>query len=219
MATVGDMPKMTDYVREAFRRRERPWRRVELPEWWTIATWAGAAGIAAILVAGALTGGSEGATKSGGAVHRFTPQTLDPRSATTAPSSTLSPTASPSAAPTSSASASVDFTDSTPVQVRQTGGGTTVVPAGARNLALAAARAKVTGVWTGIPTTSAAHPAAPPPAPSPDVAVGHLSVQDPAVTGNSRYRFTAKVKRAGGRAHAVRILVEAGQGGYVVQGH
>lgn len=203
---------MTDYVREGFRRRPRPWQRAELPEWWNIAIWAGVAGIVAILAAGALTGG-ESKTAAAGKPRPYAPQTLDPRGASAPPSTagTPAPTASP-AAP-----ASRDFTDATPVQVRVTGGGTTVVPAGARNLALAAARAKANGALTGIPLAGAAPPTVAPAGPAPGTAVADLTVADPAKTGNTRYRFAAKVKRAGGRAHAVRILVEPSQDGYVVR--
>jgi hypothetical protein len=216
MATVGGMPKMTDYVREGFRRRQRPWQRVELPEWWNVAIWAGAAGIIAILLAGALNGGGSATTNSGSNAPRYAPQTLNPASASAPPSSRSTP--GPTASPSVPATASRDFTDSTAVQIAVTGGGATVVPAGARNLALAAARAAANGAWTGIPMAGAARPTAPPPAPSPGTTVRHLTVEDPAVTGNTRYRFAALVRRTGARTHAVRILVEPDQDGYVVRG-
>ncbi|GAA3973887.1 hypothetical protein GCM10023085_65480 [Actinomadura viridis] len=218
------MPKITDYVRAGFRRRRRPWHHTELPEWWDVAVWVGGVGVIALLVLSALferDDPSAGPAAGGGGAPRYVVQTLDPRgpSATPGPGGGGASTAPTGSPPTGSAPAGVsakDFTASAAVRVPVTGGGTTVVPAGARNVAAAAARATATGDWAGIPFIGAARPPAAPARPG--SVVGTLTVADPTVTGNDQYRFSATIARDGtARPEAVQITVGRGPSGYAIR--
>lgn len=209
---------MTDYVREGFRRRQRPWDRTELPEWWDVAVWVAAVGVIAVLIFSAAAGGSG---SSGTSAHddggsHYAVQTLSPQPAapSTAPGVPTGP-AEPS--PTEPAPAgSHDFSASAAVRVPVTGGGATVVPTGARDVALAAARAAATGDWRGIPFVGQARPPATR-APR-GTLVGQVTVADPAVTGNSRYEFSATVQQAGtAKRSVVQIVVERGTSGYAIR--
>jgi hypothetical protein len=212
------MPKMTDYVREGFRRRQRPWDRTELPEWWDVAVWTAAVGVIAVLVfsAAAGRGGSSGTAAQNDRGASYAVQTLGPQ--TPAASTALGVPAAP-AEPTPTDSAPVgfhDFSASAAVRVPVTGGGTTVVPAGARNVALAAARAATTGDWRGIPLVGKARP---PAAQAPTRSLlGQFTVADPAVTGNSRYEFSATFQEAGtAQRSVVQIVVERATSGYAIR--
>ncbi|MFF5259910.1 hypothetical protein ACFY4C_13260 [Actinomadura viridis] len=230
------MPKITDYVRAGFRRRRRPWHHTELPEWWDVAVWVGGVGVIALLVLSVLFGRDEpsgGPAAGGGGAPRYVVQTLDPRGpsaapgpgggAPTAPTGSVPTGSTPTgsvptgSAPTAPAGVSAkDFTASAAVRVPVTGGGTTVVPAGARNVASAAARATATGNWAGIPFIG---PARPPAAPArPGSVVGTLTVADPTVTGNDQYRFSATIARDGSaRPDLVQITVGRGPSGYAIR--
>ncbi|GAA2404307.1 hypothetical protein GCM10010191_10040 [Actinomadura vinacea] len=216
------MPKVTDYVREGFRRRQRPWDRTELPEWWDVAIWFAVGGVVLMLVAGAALGRgkSSGGGTAGAEPPRYTVQTLDPRGSGAAPGSpgaTPSASAAPSRTPPAGVSAK-DFTASAAMQVPVTSGGTTVVPAGARNVAMAAAKATATGNWNAIPFVGSARPS-PARSPTPQGSVvGEITVADPSVTGNSQYRFSATITHGGQAApYVVRILVERNQSGYAIR--
>jgi hypothetical protein len=89
-----------------------------------------------------------------------------------------------------------------------------VVPAGARNLAQAAARAAATGDWNGIPLTDRSSAGA---VRTPEGSVvGDISVTDPAVTGNSVYLFGATIRHGPGEPpYRIKITVERTQSGYV----
>lgn len=220
MPTVNDMPRMTDYVRKGFNRRKRPWDQVDLPEWWGLATWAALFGLIAMVLIGAVLSEGErsGASEdTAGGAPRPAVQSINPYSA--------SPSVVPeSAAPTTPAStpqdpsppsaASEGFAATGAVQVPMTGGGTAVVPAGARNVARAAAEAEATGVWTGIPLTAGGAPPKARPNPQGSV-VAEVTVADPRVTGSNLYVFTAGVRRdPASRPVAVQIEVERGTTGY-----
>jgi hypothetical protein len=215
------MPKVTDYVREGFRRRQRPWDRAELPEWWDVAVWVGGIAVVAVLVVSAVAGGggSSDTSSAGDGGQRYAVQTLVPESGAVSaePGAPTAPTAPAVPSPTASAPVqSNDFSASAAVQVPVTGGGTTVVPAGARNVALAAATAAATGDWQGIPFTGEAQ--APAPSAPRGTLVGQVTVADPAVTGNSRYEFSATIQQAGtAQRSALHIVVERDTSGYAVR--
>lgn len=212
------MPKLTDYVREGFKRRARPWDRAELPEWWDLAMWAGLAGVILMLVVGALLdrGGTDrppGGTAGG--MPPYAVQSLNPYAS--AGSGTRPGPRPPAGTGTASPMTSTDFAATAPARVQVTGGGTTVVPAGARNVALAAARATATGDWSGIPYIGTGRPPKAKKTPAGSV-VGALTVADPATTGNAQYLFSATVRHgAAARPYLVRIAVERGVSGYAVR--
>jgi hypothetical protein len=214
------MPKLTDYARQGFRRR-RLFQDTELPEWWSIAVWAGVGGVVLMLVVSAVfdRGGSSGSATTGGEAPRYQVQTLDPRSLSISPSpggATPTASASPSQVLPTGVSPK-DFTATAPAKVAVTGGGTTVVPAGALNLASAAATATVTGNWKGIPFIGAARPSPAKSMPR-GSAVQGITVADPAQTGNSQYVFSATITHAGGaRPDVVEVLVEPDGDGYAMR--
>ncbi|MBC6458083.1 hypothetical protein [Actinomadura sp. HBU206391] len=214
------MPKITDYVREGFDRRSRPWDRTELPEWWDLVVWVALAGVIAMLLLGAVFGRGGSSEDAGGDERRFAVRSLNPYTVTPAPSAdeaasatpgTGAPSPAPGEAPTE------DFTATAAVRVPVTGGGTTVVPAGARNVAFAAATAEATGDWTGILFVGAARPSAAPAYPRGSVA-GEITVKDPRVTGTGQYLFSATITRDGNAAsRRVEITVERGPDGYAIR--
>jgi hypothetical protein len=211
------MPKITDYVREGFKRRQRPWDRTELPEWWNIAVWAGVVVVVGAILLGAIfdSGSSSGDADAGAPAYPV--RTLNPygTDASPDPSASAAASADPSADP-SSAPADGDFTVTAAAQVPMTGGGTAVVPVGARNVASAAATAEATGDWAAIPFTGGAKRPGRARTPLGSV-IGQTTVQDPAVTGNSQYVFTAKITRGGtAAAHYVQITVEFADGSYAI---
>ncbi|QKG23354.1 hypothetical protein [Actinomadura verrucosospora] len=219
------MPKLTDYARKGYNRRRRPWESAELPEWWDAAVWVAGGGIVVVLVLSALLGGGGGRTSSASGDSGARPypvQTLGSRP-TEGTGASPSPGGTGSAAPPVPAGEQVkDFTATAAVQVPVTGGGTTVVPAGARNVALAAARATATGDWSGIPFSGTGRPTRPATGaagrPARQAAVSRLTVADPAVTGNSEYRFSATITGAGGaQPSVVPITVERDESGYAVR--
>jgi hypothetical protein len=201
------MPKLTDYVREGFRKRRRPWEGTELPEWWNILVWVALAAVCGMLALSAIFDDGPGS----GATQRRRPyvvQTVDPYPKVTAPS--------PSGTPGRSRA---DFSTDAPVRVAKTGGGTAVVPAGARNVALAGANAEATGVWSGIPLTGAMTPGTAPRTPHGRV-IGDITVQDPALTGTGSYVFSATITHdAVSRSYRVRITVGRTPRGYAVLAH
>ncbi|MBO2465320.1 hypothetical protein [Actinomadura violacea] len=220
------MPKLTDYARKGFNRRRRPWESAELPEWWDAAVWVAAGGVVVVLVLSALLGGggrTSGASGDSGA-RPYPVQTLGARP-TEGAGASPSPGGTGSTAPAPSVPAGEqvkDFTATAAVQVPVTGGGTTVVPAGARNVALAAARATATGNWSGIPFSGTGRPTGSATGaagrPARQAAVSGLTVADPAVTGNSEYRFSATITGAGGaKPSVVPITVERDVSGYAVR--
>jgi len=204
--TVYGMAKMTDYVREGFGKRRRPWSNTDLPEWWDLAVWVALAGaVGAVVISVALGGGFSGKATQTQSAPQYKVQTLNPF-------------ASPSASPTTSVPSTfsaTDFSATAAVQVAITGGGTTVVPAGAHNVALAAARAAATGDWTGIPLLGK-HRAG---RRTPDgTVIGDVTVADPAVTGSGSYLFSAKISHHGTtRPYLVQIAVEQSASGYGIR--
>ncbi|OLT35465.1 hypothetical protein BJF79_32420 [Actinomadura sp. CNU-125] len=130
------MPKMTDYVRAGFDRRRRPWDRAELPEWWDLVVWAGLAALIAMLLLGAVFGRDDASGAATGDDAGFAVRTLNPHTFTPAPTPSGDGPASSGEPPGGD-----DFTATAPCGTPMTGGGTAVVPAGARNAALAAAEA------------------------------------------------------------------------------
>ncbi|MEV0662583.1 hypothetical protein ACIBI3_22970 [Actinomadura luteofluorescens] len=215
------MPKMTDYARKGFRRR-RLFQDTDLPEWWNIAVWAGVCGIVLMLAVSAVLdhGESSGTPTTGREVPRYQVQTLDPRSLTASPSpGAETPTASgaPSQVLPTGVSAN-DFTATAAAKAPVTGGGTTVVPAGALNLATAAARATVSGNWKGIPFIGTARPSSAKKGMPRGSAVQGITVADPSRTGNSQYLFSATIKGPGGaRPEVVELLVEPDGRGYALR--
>lgn len=215
------MAKMTDYVREGFDRRRRPWDGTELPEWWNLAVWVALAAVGAAIVFAALTDreGSAPAPEADGPSPRFSIQAMNPYKPSPTPGRTASGTPSPAASglPPSPGEPGRDFTAIAPVQVRMAQGGTVPVPAGARDLALAAAKALATGDWTGIPLAGTATPGAAPKTPTGSVA-GELTVTDPKVTGNTRYVFSTSIRHdPAARPYEVKISVERAGSGYAVR--
>ena len=219
------MAKLTDYVRKGYRRRQRPWEATELPEWWGLATWIGAACVVVMLVVSALLARGETATgaEAGDAeAPRYPVETLNPGMLTASPGSG-SPGASSSAGARPSQSPPVELTAESfkatnAVRVAKSGGGSAIVPAGARNVALAAARATAIGDWSGIPFIGARPTPTRGPTPQGSV-VGELTVADPTVTGNSQYRFTAKITHGGGeKPYDLTIPVEWNGDGYAIRG-
>ncbi|MEO3826349.1 hypothetical protein [Actinomadura sp. B10D3] len=218
------MAKITDYARQGFRRRPRPWNSAELPEWWDAAAWLGVVAVVVMLVSGAVFADDRspgGAAAAGDDAPRYAPETLGspglgappaPGDGSAAP---VPPASPPAGVPTGTSAEGFASTAATRVPI--TGGGTAVVPAGALNVALAAARARATGNWAGIPFAGAERPA--PTAPSPHgVVVGEVTVEDPAATGNTQYRFSARIARGGGaRPETARFVVELGMNGYAIR--
>ena len=215
------MPKLTDYVREGYRRRQRPWDRTELPEWWDVAIWVAVAAVVLMLVVGGVLSrdDSPAADNTGKAPPAYPVQTLNPSALASPGSGSAPPSGAANASPEPPVELNPESFEATnAVQVQMTGGGTTVVPAGARNVALAAARAAATGDWKGIPFIGTARPPAPQ-TPTPQGSVrGEITVADPSVTGNSQYRFTAQVTHGGNaNPRAVRLLVERNGSGYAIR--
>lgn len=202
------MPKLTDYVREGFRRRRRPWESAELPGWWQVLAWVALAAVCGILALSAI---SDRGSRSSAAQRRspYAVQTINPYpSVSTAPS--------PSSTPGRS---HADFTAGAPVQVAKTGGGMAVVPAGARNVALAAAKAEATGVWSDVPLIGGTTPSAAPQTPGGQV-IGDITVEDPATTGTGSYVFSAAITHdAVSRSYLARITVERSTQGYALLAH
>ncbi|WP_395105143.1 hypothetical protein [Actinomadura sp. SCN-SB] len=212
------MPKMTDHVRAGFKRRRRPWEAVELPEWWTLAIWAGLAGVVVALVVSGLAarGGSGGATAGAGAV-RYTIQPVNPHRVAPTREAASPEAAGADAPPGPSQAPRVpshgDFGATAPVRVPRTGGGMATIPAGAWNLALAAARAAATGDWTGVPVRGDAGGVVKSPEGS---VVGTVTVEDPAVTGPGLHRFSATITHGPAEPpYRVAIDVERDRSGFV----
>lgn len=214
------MPKLTDYVRQGYRRRRRPWDESELPEWWSLAAWIGVGCIVVLLGISAVLARDDTAQarNAGGGAARYPVETLNPSSL----ASPGSEGASPSGSPGPSQSPPVELTPESfratnAVRVPMSGGGSAVVPAGARNVALAAARAAATGDWKGVPFIGTRPTRTSTPTPQGSV-VGELTVADPTVTGNSQYRFTAKITRGGGEEpYDLTIPVERDGTGYAIR--
>ncbi|WP_141578176.1 hypothetical protein [Actinomadura sp. WMMA1423] len=215
------MPKLTDYARQGFRRR-RLAKETELPEWWNIAVWAGVGGIVLMLVVGAVLdrGDSSGAATAANQAPRYPVQTLDPRALSASPTpddTTPTAPAGPSQALPTGVSAK-DFTATAAARVLMTGGGATVVPAGALNVASAAAKATVSGDWKGIPFIGTARPSPAKVRMPPGSAVKGITVADPTRTGNSQYLFSATITHPGGaRPDVVDLLVEPDGDGYAMR--
>ncbi|MEV0405838.1 hypothetical protein [Actinoallomurus sp. NPDC050550] len=210
------MPKMTDYVREGFNRRRRPWHRAELPEWWNLAVWVGLAGIGGMLLISALLdpGGSTD-TPDATQPPAYSVQKINPYATPSASGGSAAGTPTPDASSPAQGGPTEDFASTAAVQVPKAGGGTAVVPAGARNVALAAAKAAATGDWTGIPFIGRARP--PKARRTPQGSVGQLTVTDPAITGNAQYLFSATITHgAPDKAYQYRIAVESDQSGYAI---
>jgi hypothetical protein len=217
------MPKMTDYVREGFDKRRRPWESSELPEWWNLMVWVALAVIGAILLVSMLfTRGSSRHTEQ--SPHRYAVQTLNPYATPTAatssaPAGPSGPATGPASGPASPPAAftAADFAATAPAQVPLTGGGSAVVPTGARNVGLAAAKAAATGDWTGIPLAGTAKP--PKSARTPQgLVIGQVTVTDPSVTGTNTYMFSATVSHDGGaKPYLVQITVERTSRGYAIR--
>lgn len=215
-ATVNGMPKMTDYVRQGFKRRRGPWHDTELPEWWNLVVWAALAGVVVSIGFGVLVDSGGTPTTADGGSSRYVIQTVNPYTASPAPADTA-PTA-PTMPTRGSDGPDTDFTATAAVQVPMTeGGGTAPVPIGARNLATAAARAMATGDWTGIPLAGTGTPSPAPTTPTGSL-VGEVTVADPRVSGNSRYLFSASIRHeATAEPYEVRIAVERAGAGYAVR--
>jgi hypothetical protein len=217
-ATVNDMPKMTDYVREGFNRRRRPWHRAELPEWWNLAVWVALAGIGVMLLVSALLDPS-GSTGAPDATQppAYSVQKINPYATPSASGGSTAGTPTPDASSPAQGGPTGDFASTAAVQVPKTGGGTAVVPAGARNVALAAAKAAATGDWTGIPFTGHAKPPKARRTPQGSV-VGQLTVTDPAITGNNLYLFSTTITHGGAaKPYQYRVAVEGDQSGYAIR--
>lgn len=202
------MPKLTDYVRQGFRKRRRVWNGGELPEWWDLLVWGALALVGVMLVVGAIfDGGSSEDTARRRPAYLV--QTVNPY---------VTPSAAdpvPSSTPGHSAA---DFAAAAPVQVAQTGGGTAIVPAGARDVASAAANAEATGSWSGIPLTGTTRPRAAHRTPHGRV-IGTITVEDPTVTGNGSYVFSATITHGtAARSYLVKITVQRTPEGYAVLG-
>ncbi|WP_345361453.1 hypothetical protein [Actinoallomurus liliacearum] len=228
------MPKMTDYVREGFNRRRGPWHRTELPEWWNLAVWVSLAAVGLILLLSALLEpDSSTDTTSSSQPPAYSVQKINPYATPSASSESTAGTPTPDASgstgsgsaagtPAPGASGSTgsgstgDFAATAAVQVPKVGGGTAVVPAGARNVASAAAKAAATGDWTGIPFIGRTRPPKAHRTPQGSV-IGQLTVTDPAVTGNTLYLFSATITHGGAaKAYQYRVAVERDQSGYAV---
>jgi hypothetical protein len=212
------MPKMTDYVRQGFKRRQRPWDQAELPEWWNLVIWAALLAVVAAVAVGAVIDRGRPPEEVSGSSRRYTVQTVNPYAPSPTSTSTTStaPTA-PTAPAQGTDGTGMDFTATAAVQVRMTKGGTIPVPAGARDLAIAAARAMATGDWAGIPLIGAVTPSPAPPTPTGSV-VGEVTVTDPRVTGNSRYLFSASIRHdPNAKPYPVEIAVERAGSGYAVR--
>jgi hypothetical protein len=217
MPTVNGMPKITDYVREGFNRRQRPWDRAELPEWWGLVVWVGFAGVTAALLLGAMFGHDGSSDDAAEQSPPYSVQTLTPYIAPPPPARATPAAPTPGAADPAAGAPTGDFTATAAAQVPLTGGGTTVVPVGARNVAVAAAKAEATGDWTGIPLIGNTRPSPAPRTPH-GALTGEITVADPAVTGNSQYLFSATISHSGAdKPYLVRIAVERGQAGYAVR--
>jgi hypothetical protein len=211
------MPKMTDYLREGFNRRRRPWHRSELPEWWNLAVWVGLAGIGGMLLISALLdpGGSTDAPDAT-QPPAYSVQKINPYATPSASGGPAAGTPTPDASSPAQGGPTGDFASTAAVQVPKAGGGTAVVPAGARNVALAAAKAAATGDWTGIPFIGRTRP--PKAHRTPEGSVGQLTVTDPAITGNAQYLFNVTITHgAPNKAYEYRIAVESDQSGYAIR--
>ena len=104
------MPKMTDYVREGYQKRRRPWESAELPEWWNLMVWVGLAMVGGILVIGMLLadGSSPGVEQ---VPRKYAVQTLNPYAPTATPSAPeTGPATGPAAAPASPGPVPTAFT-------------------------------------------------------------------------------------------------------------
>lgn len=222
------MPKITDYVREGFKKRRRPWEHTELPEWWDVVIWVSLGGVIVAVVLGAALGGGGSKGIPAADSPRYAVQSLNPY-ATPTPGTSITSVPTPGVSPVSSASptpdpgdssggtSATDFSATAAVQVAQTGGGTAIVPAGARNVAVAAARAEATGDWTGIPLAVSGKRPTGPKTPQGTV-TGTITVENPAVTGSGSYVFSATVTHDGtAKPYLVQIAVERAASGYVVR--
>ena len=207
------MPKLTDYVREGFKRRRRPWRNGEVPEWWDIAVWTALAAVIVVIVLSAAFGGgdSAGDTAQDSPVRPI--ESLNPYAT---PSSQASAGSTPSPSASATGSDPMDFSATGPVQVPQTGGGVATVPAGAHAVAVAAARAEANGDWSVIPLLGGAPPAARR-TPQGKV-IGDVTVANPSVTGNTSYLFSATITHGdAAKSYLVQISVERSSSGYAVR--
>jgi hypothetical protein len=208
--TVNDMPKMTDYVRQGFKRRPRPWSTTDLPEWWDTAVWIGVGGVIAVVLFTAVFDHSGDSTGSSARRPHYAVQAVNPYAT---PSASDSPAPSPGTTP--SAFSSGDFTATAAVQVTLTGGGTAPVPAGARNVALAAAKATATGDWAGVPLLGKPKAAARTPG---GTVIGDVTVSNPSATGAGSYLFSATISKHGtANPYLVQIAVERTASGYAVR--
>ncbi|MCO6009159.1 hypothetical protein NE236_29735 [Actinoallomurus purpureus] len=213
------MPKMTDYVREGFNRRRRPWHSAELPEWWNVAVWVALAGIGVMLLVSALLepGESAGDTTGTARPPAYSVQKINPYATPSASEGSAAGTPTPDASSPPGDGPGGDFSATAAVQVPKAGGGTAVVPAGARNVALAAAKAAATGDWTGIPFIGRARPPKAPRTPQGSV-IGQPTVTDPSITGNTQYLFSATITHGGAaKGYQYRVAVERDQSGYAVR--
>ncbi|MEV5709693.1 hypothetical protein [Actinoallomurus sp. NPDC052274] len=221
------MPKMTDYVREGFNRRRRPWHRTELPEWWNLAVWVALAGIGLLLLLSALlepdtpSGTTTSSRPPAYSVQKINPYAT-PSASDGSEAGTPTPDASDAGTPTPGPGGPTgpeptgDFAATDAVEIPKVGGGTAAVPAGARNVALAAAKAAATGDWTGIPFIGRARPPKARRTPQGSV-IGQVTVTDPSVTGNTLYLFSAMITHGGAsKAYQYRVAVERDQSGYAV---
>lgn len=212
------MPKMTDYVRKGFKKRRRLWEGGEVPEWWDIAVWVSLAGVIAIIVISVLTESGGGGTAAG-SPPPYHVQSLNPYAQPTPTASSVTSSGTPSAQPSGSApdSPSSDFSATAAVQVAMTGGGgTAIVPAGARNVALAAAKAEATGDWKGIPFVGVSRPPAAARTPQGTV-TGEITVENPSVTGNGSYLFSTTITHGPGtKSFLVQIAVQRMPTGYAI---
>ncbi|TDC44462.1 hypothetical protein E1281_33925 [Actinomadura sp. KC345] len=216
------MPKLTDYVRQGYRRRQRPWDRTELPEWWDVAIWVAAAAIIVMLVVSVVLSDDDAPAprNAGGAPTSYPAETLNPRALASSGSESAPPSGAASSSPKPPVELSPEgFKATNAVQVPITGGdGTAIVPAGARNVATAAARAMAIGDWSGIPFVGTARPSAPAGRTPQGSVIGEVTVMDPSTTGNSQYRFTAQITQGGNaKPREVRFAVEQDGAGYAIR--
>jgi hypothetical protein len=218
------MGQLTDYVREGFRRRRKPWQGGEVPDWWGLAQWGALGGVGIILlvsgIAAANGSGSSG-DDTGDGPGAFPVLSGPPVTSTSGPAPSSAPTSAPSAGPTATPATGpdADFTSLDPVDVPLTGSGALIsAPEGAVNLARAGALASARGQWDGIPivgrrqTPRTRHPQA--------TLTGRLSLFNPAVTGTSRYLFTVGTDDDGpgpSPARQVKITVARVGQGFAVQ--
>lgn len=202
---------MTDYVRQGFARRRRPWDPADLPGWWDLAVWT-----AVLLIIGALAAsvvldlvGRE-PERPARSPRRYAVQTLNPYAENAGPSSLpSSPGAQNPATPD-------DFSASAAVRVPLTTGGRRSFRRAPATWPWPRPRPRRSATGRGpdgryrAPVQGAPHPLG--------TVQDGITVADPAATGTGSYVFSAMIRHdAGARAYLVRITVERTPRGYAIR--